>query len=104
MLNISSLISKHNNKILKQNSHQNLQQNLSNRQLAERGASLCNCRDKNTCPMPDKCVNSNVVYKYSVTRSDTSSVETYTGATVNFKERHGTHMKQWKMTPKIAPP
>ena len=54
--------------------------------------------------MPDKCVNSNVVYKYSVTRSDTGSVETYTGATVNFKERHGTQMKQWKMTPKLAPP
>ena len=29
----------------------------------------------------------------SVTRSDTGTVETYTGSTVNFKERHGTHMR-----------
>ena len=43
--------------------------------------------------MPDKCVNSNVVYKYSVTRTDTGTVETYTGATVNFKERHDKHMR-----------
>ena len=93
MPNVSSIIAKHNNKILHQNLHQNLHHNLSNKELAKRGVTLCNCRDKATCPMPDKCVNSNVVYRYSVTRSDTGTVDTYTGCTVNFKERHGTHMR-----------
>ena len=93
MQNMNSLIAKHNNKILHQNLHQNLNQNLSNQELIKRGATLCNCRDKATCPMPDKCVNSNVVYRYSVRRTDTGVVETYTGSTVNFKERHKAHMK-----------
>ena len=93
MPNVGSFIAKHNNKILQQNLHQNLHPNLSNKELEERGAPFCNCRDKANCPMPDKCNNSNVVYRYSVTRTDTGKVETYTGCTVNFKERHGQHMR-----------
>ena len=71
MPNVSSFISKHNNKILQQNLQQNLNQNFSNKELADRGVTLCNCRDKASCPMPDKCINSNAVYRYSVTRTDT---------------------------------
>ena len=92
-LNVKSNIGKIFLKIVDECLQQNLNQNLSNKKLAERGVTLCNCRDKANCPMPDKCINSNLVYRYSVTRTDTGNVETYTGCTVNFKERHGTHMR-----------
>ena len=95
MPNISSHISKHNNKILKQNlQQQNLHQNFSHKQLAERGVPHCNCLNKAECFMPDQCMNSNMVYRYQVTRSDNNRTESYTGCTVGFKERHKTHMRQ----------
>ena len=46
------------------------------------------------CPMPDQCMNSNMVYRYQVTRLDSNTTETYTGSTVGFKQRHDKHMKQ----------
>ena len=91
---MSSHISKHNNKILKQHSQVSQQQNLSNKELLERGIPHCNCRNKAEYFMPDQCINSNMVYRYTVKRSDTNTTETYTGCTVGFKERHKTHMKQ----------
>ena len=95
MPNISSHISKHNNKILQQNLQQTLQQqNLKHEELAARGIPHCNCRNKAGCVMPDKCMNSNLVYRYTVTRSDTNHKETYTGCTVGFKKRHDKHMRQ----------
>ena len=89
MPNMGSHISKHNNKILSQN----LQQNLSNQALAERGIPHCNCQRKAECVMADKCVNSNMVYRYNVKRSDNNTTEAYTGCTWNFKKRHDTHMR-----------
>ena len=89
MPNMNSYISKHNNKILSQN----LQQNLSNKTMAERGIPHCNCQNKATCVMPGKCVNSNMVYRFSVKRSDNQTTETYTGCTWNFKQRHDKHMR-----------
>ena len=91
MPNMNSYISKHNNKILSQN----LQQNLSNKTLAERGIPHCNCQNKATCVMPGKCVNSNMVYRFSVKRSDNQTTETYTGCTWNFKQRHDKHMRSF---------
>ena len=73
---------------------QNPQQNFSHKELAEREVPHCNCRVKAECPMPDQCMNSNMVYRYQVTRLDTNSTESYTGCTVGFKERHKAHMKQ----------
>ena len=90
MPNMSSHISKHNNKILQQN----LQQNLTNTELDQRGIPHCNCRVKAECVMPNQCKHSNMVYRYQVTRNDNNSTESYTGSTVGFKERHKTHMKQ----------
>ena len=86
---MGSYISKHNNKILSQN----LQQNMSNKALAERGIPHCNCQNKAGCVMADKCVNSNMVYRYHVKRTDNQTTETYTGCTWNFKQRHDTHMR-----------
>ena len=95
MPNMASHISKHNNKILRQHIQQNLQQlNFSHKQLTERGVPHCNCRNRAECPMPDQCMNSNMVYRYQVTRLDSNTTETYTGSTVGFKQRHDKHMKQ----------
>ena len=85
----------HNNKILKQHIQQNLQQqNFSHKQLTERGVPHCNCRNRAECPMPDQCMNSNMVYRYQVKRLDNNAIETYTGSTVGFKKRHDTHLRQ----------
>lgn len=95
MPNMASHISKHNNKILKQHIQQNLQQqNFSHKQLTERGVPHCNCRNRAECPMPDQCMNSNMVYRYQVKRLDNNAIETYTGSTVGFKKRHDTHLRQ----------
>ena len=116
MPNMNSLISKHNNLVLQPNLQtlqqnlqplqqnlqplqqnlQPLQQNLqlSNKELEKRGAPYCNCQDKANCPMPGKCKNSNLVYRYRVTQTNSGKVETYTGCTVGFKVRHDTHMRQ----------
>ena len=83
-------ISKHNNKILNPN--------------GENGAAVqkelydCNCRPcyrRETCKvMPGiGCQVNNVVYKATVTRADTSQVETYTGSTAQtIKGRFNGHM------------
>ena len=89
---MNSYISKHNNKILQQNLQPHL--NLTNKELEKRGAPFCNCQDKANCPMPGKCKNSNVVYRYRVTQTVTWKVETYTGCTVGFKARHKQPMGQ----------
>ena len=47
--------------------------------------------------MADKCVNSNMVYRFYVTRTDKNTTEAYTGYTWNFKRRHDSHMRS--MTP-----
>ena len=43
--------------------------------------------------MADKCVNSNMVYRFYVTRSDNNTTEAYTGCTWNFKRRHDAHIR-----------
>ena len=59
------------------------------------GIPHCNCQNKATCVMPGKCVNSNMVYRFSVKRSDNQTIETYTGCTWNFKQRHDKHMRSF---------
>ena len=49
-------------------------------------AASCNCRNKATCPVPDKCTAKCVVYQATVTTNNSS--ETYVGSTFNsFKTR-----------------
>ena len=76
MPNIRREISKHNNKILYGDPRAAVQNELYD----------CNClplKKRETCKvMPGiGCQVSNVVYKATVTRADTSQVETYTGST-----------------------
>ena len=61
MENVKSLISGHNKKILSKLNHKNDQE-----------IKTCNCRDKDSCPLNDKCLQENVVYKATIT----SQIET----------------------------
>ena len=87
MPNMRREINKHNNKILKGEDGAAVQNELFD----------CNCRPqkrRETCKvMPGiGCQVSNVVYKATVTRADTSQVETYTGSTAQtIKGRYNGH-------------
>ena len=63
--NISQIIKGHNKKIefIHSTTHSNKQ---------------CNCRDKETCPLPGNCLQKNVMYK--VTVKTNSSVKQHIGA------------------------
>ena len=42
---------------------------------------MCNCRQKNNCPLDGKCLTKCVVYKATVTETDTKKQETHIGLT-----------------------
>ena len=58
--------------------------------------SKCNCRKKNECPLPGKCLTPAVIYQAQV---DThQSKETYIGLTANsFKQRYSGHKSSFKV-------
>ena len=88
MPNMRRELSKHNNKILNGENGAAVQDDLYN----------CNClplKNREHCKvMPGiGCQVTNVVYKATVTRADTSQVETYTGSTAQtIKGRFNGHM------------
>ena len=60
---------------------------------------LCNCRKKkNNCPLDGKCLTECVVYKATVTETDTKKQETYIGLTENeFKTRFNLNKSPFKL-------
>ena len=55
----------------------------------------CNCRDKLTCPVDNKCLTSNVVCKATVNYGDTE--QSYIGMTeCSFKTRYTQHKSSFK--------
>ena len=60
MNNTKMLIQEHNKRTL--NSIEKTES--TNRKTKE---SLCNCRNKNQCPIKNKCLTNNVIYKATVT-------------------------------------
>ena len=61
----------------------------------EKDLKSCNCRDKSACPVANKCLKSNVVYKATVVYEDKS--EHYIGMTENtFKTRYTLHKSSLK--------
>ena len=75
--NVERKIQKHNQKILNEN-------------LAENKEKLCNCRDKNKCPVENKCQTENVIYKATAEHNNTKT--TYIGSTsTTFKLRYTNH-------------
>ena len=59
MPNVKSNISSHNHRVLK-------------KAKASTNVKLCNCRDKNECPLDGKCLTPSVVYKAAITTKDTA--------------------------------
>ena len=58
----------------------------------------CNCKgDTPNCPLNGACLTTELVYKATVTRTDTNHVETYTGLTGGtFKARYNNHMSDFR--------
>ena len=53
---------------------------------------LCNCRNRNDCPLNNKCLEKSMIYQASVTRLDNNKTETYIGlCETDFKARYSNH-------------
>ena len=61
-------------------------------------SNLCNCRQKNSCPLDGKCLTKCVLYKATVTETTSNNQETYIGLTENeFKTRFSLHKLSFKL-------
>ena len=78
---MKAVISKHNSKFLK-----------SSATTQSKPKAVCNCRNKQDCPVPGQCNQNGVVYQATVT-SNTGRVGTYVGLAKNFKKRYPKHKK-----------
>ena len=77
---MSNIISSHNNKIIKSNDKPRLEKS-------------CNCRIKDTCPLSNKCLSKNIIYKATVKDSNAN----YIGmTTTEFKARLANHTYSFK--------
>ncbi len=84
MNNVKSIISKHNTRITGKSKPQH------------EVIDPCTCRDKKTCPLQEKCMTKDIVYKATVTTSNTNSTKHYIGMTAStFKERYRNHIKSF---------
>ena len=85
MGNMRSIINSHNKAILrKANNVQN-----------QTGVKDCNCRDGTKCPLQEKCMSSNIIYKAEV-KTDNRSVMSYIGSTgTTFKARYANHKRSF---------
>ena len=80
--NIEQIINGHNKKVLREHNETNISE----------PQRLCNCRDKNSCPLNGKCLTQCLVYRATVTELDSNKKETYIGLTENtFKFRYTQH-------------
>ena len=84
MPNFGQIISGHNKKIL-------------NKTVPDK--KTCNCKIQNDCPVQNKCLEKDVIYQASVTRTDTGETQTYVGLTSNtFKVRWANHKTSFDLT------
>ena len=78
---MKSIISSHNKQIL---THKNKQVE-------------CNCRVKNSCPLDNKCLTSQLFYQADVTNNLDNKYKYHLGLTeTTFKERYGNHKSSFK--------
>ena len=94
MPNMATIISRHNNKLLKQ-----LQLKTDDE------ARTCSCsravRDSGSCPMRGQCFLNSTIYQVTVTEADSGQVKTYTGlASTYWKSRLAVHKAFLKHKPK----
>ena len=79
--NIASIISAHNKKILHKQPNPVANNN------------LCNCRNRNDCPLDGSCLTESVIYKCHVTQSENDEGKHYIGLTGGkFKDRWASHI------------
>ena len=65
---------------------------------AENNNKLCNCREKNSCPLNGKCLQKGVVYQATVVQKHTNQKDTYIGITENeFKTRYNQHTSSLRL-------
>ena len=82
--NMGNIISAHNKKILRKSDNNDV--------LVEPG---CNCRNEEECPMQNKCLTAESVYRATVSSED-GKRKIYTGAAATtFKLRYGNHKQSF---------
>ena len=94
MPNVHCIVSGHNKTIL--NKKKKTEPCTTENQTTEK-ISECNCRKKDSCPLPSKCLTSSIVYQAAVTRNDTKEEKTYVGHTEGeFKTRYNGHTSSFR--------
>ena len=84
MNNVKNIISKHNTRIIRKSQPQ------------VTNTTSCNCRNKETCPLQNKCMSKDIVYKATISTCNTNDKKHYIGMTSNtFKERYRNHIKSF---------
>ena len=87
MPNVKCIISSHNKSII----------NKELNTMTDQTGDQCNCRNKDICPLQNKCLTTNVVYQATVTRNDTNEKQTYVGHTAGeFKTRYNGHTSSFR--------
>ena len=80
MSNGKSIITSHNTRIIRKSQPHDI------------SAEICNCRNKHECPLQNKCMSKDIVYKATIS-TDTKH---YIGMTsYTFKERYRNHIKSF---------
>ena len=84
MPNVKSIINKHNKTVLDPPTNN-----------SER---TCNCINRETCPLQQKCLTSNIMYKATITSNqDNYHHKIYYGITeTKFKQRYANHIKSFR--------
>ena len=66
---------------------------ISKSQTQVTSADNCNCRNKEACPLQNKCINKDTVYKATISTSNVNDTKHYIGMTSStFKERYRNHI------------
>ena len=74
----------------------------SQRTTCAKAAAKCNCRNKNSCPLGGKCLESSIVYHGSIISDDQHDGADYIGVTENtFKDRNYKHRNSSKYEGKV---
>ncbi len=82
MTNVKQTIDGHNKAVLTMN-------NPDNKTQLDNG---CNCKSRDKCPLPGKCLTKSIVYQATVSTNDNKPDQTYVGLTSNsFKTRFANH-------------
>ena len=69
MNNVRSIITNHNTRIIRKS------------QTQFTSADNCNCRNKEACPLQNKCMNKDIVYKATISTSNANDTKHYIGMT-----------------------